>query len=147
MSQASLLAQSLHAKGLRMTHQRQLILEVLSSSQEHLDAEALHDRVKLRDPRISLATIYRTLSLLKEFEMVQEHHLGEGHGHFETSQDVPHYHFTCQGCGLVIEFEAPPIGEVIDSLIEQEGIQVIETHFHIKGYCLKCQKFLSGADV
>ena len=130
--------------GRRMTSQRRLILAALRSSDGHLDAEALHDRVKLHDPDVSLATVYRTLSVLKEMGLVEEHRLGEEHGHYELVQDSPHYHFTCLGCGRVIEFDTPLVGQIEQELREREGVYVTHAHLLISGYCARCQNSSRG---
>lgn len=130
---------SIRANGLRMTRQRQLILKVLQESQEHLDADALHDRLKAADPRIGLATVYRTLALLKEFGLAEEHRLGEEHGHFEAVPEKPHYHFACQGCGRVIEFDAARVMSFVQSLAKQEGVHVTEVQLFLRGYCAECE--------
>ena len=131
--------QAIHGSGRRMTRQRQLVMDVLDESQEHLDAEALYERVKARDPRIGLATVYRTLSLLKRIGLVEEHRLGEEHGHFESVPEQPHYHFTCQKCGRVIEFGASSVLDVVQSLSEEQGIQVTDVHVFLRGYCDRCR--------
>ena len=128
-----------HAAGRRLTSQRCLILEVLEESEGHLDAEALHDRVKLHDPDISLATVYRTLAVFKEMGLVEEHRLGEEHGHYELVHDRPHYHFTCLGCGEVKEFDTPLVAQIRRELSEREGVQVTRAHLHLSGYCAQCQ--------
>jgi len=130
---------AIHAQGLRATRQRQLVLDVLEHSPEHLDAEAIHDQVRAKDPRISLATVYRTLALFKRLGLVAEHSLGEDHGHFETAPNAPHYHFTCLNCKRVIEFESPTVLQVVQGLAEREGLQVIETHLTLSGYCPECR--------
>ncbi len=105
--QGDVLRNVFHRAGKRLTTQRRLIREVLEANEGHLDVEAIHDRVKIRDPNISLATVYRTLAVLKEMGRVEEHGLGEDHGHYEAVHDRPHYHFACLGCGKAIEFDAP----------------------------------------
>lgn len=133
-------ADTLRASGHRMTRQRRLVLSVLKESGEHLDAGAIHELARASDPNISLATVYRTLSLLKEIGLVNEHRLGEGHAHFEAAQGPPHYHFTCLGCGRVIEFDAPQVAEVIRQLSTREGLEVIDVHLFLRGYCADCRK-------
>lgn len=132
------------AAGRRLTSQRRLILAVLRQSDEHLDAEALYMRAKRNDPDISLATVYRTLSVLKEMRLVEEHRLGEEHSHYEAVGDQPHYHFVCMKCGRVIEFEAPELDQVQQALCEKEGVEIVETHLHIGGYCSSCRKDNDG---
>jgi Fe2+ or Zn2+ uptake regulation protein len=119
--------------------QRRLILDVLKDSEEHLEADAVHDRAKKQAPGLSLATVYRTLALLKEMGLVEEHRLGEGHSHYEAMQEEPHYHFTCQCCDKVIEFDTSLVAEINHELSEREGIQVTTAHLHLTGYCRECQ--------
>jgi Fe2+ or Zn2+ uptake regulation protein len=139
MNTSTQLQSAIHAKGLRATRQRQLVLDVLQDSPGHLDAEAIHDQVKILDPRISLATVYRTLALLKRLGLVAEHNLGEDHGHFEAAPAAPHYHFTCLQCKRVIEFEAPAVMQIVRGLAEKEDLQVTETHLTLSGYCRDCR--------
>jgi len=124
----------------KMTRQRKLVLEILEESQEHMDAESLYAEAKRHDPKISLATVYRTLALLKDARLVQEHRLGESHAHFETIQENPHYHFTCLKCGRVIEFESPQVMEVASKLCESKGLQVTDMHLLFSGYCSECRE-------
>jgi Fe2+ or Zn2+ uptake regulation protein len=133
------LQENLRAAGRRMTSQRRLILQVLDESNGHLDVDALYERIKARDPHVSLATVYRTLAVLREFGLVERHHLGEDHGHYEAVREVPHYHFTCRRCGQVIEFDSSSIGQIERDLSEREGVCVTETDLHVSGYCARCK--------
>lgn len=140
------LREAFREAGRRLTVQRRLILEVLEESKGHLDAEALHDRVKARDPNISLATVYRTLAVLEDMERVKKHNLGEDHSHYEAVRDGSHYHFACLGCGKVIEFDAPEVARVAHRLGEQENVQVTDVHLSLSGYCAPCQKERASSD-
>jgi Fe2+ or Zn2+ uptake regulation protein len=133
------LQDALRSAGRRLTAQRRLILQVLEESKMHLDADALYDRVKARDPDVSLATVYRTLAVLRELGLVEEHRLGEDHGHYEAVREEPHYHFTCLRCGKVIEFDTPLVAQVERELCEQKGVRVTGAHLHISGYCARCK--------
>jgi Fur family ferric uptake transcriptional regulator len=133
------LQDTLRAAGRRLTAQRRLILQVLEASDEHLDAEALYERVKARDPDVSLATVYRTLAMLREIGLVEEHRLGEEHGHFEAVHDEPHYHFTCLRCGDVIEFDTDLVAQIEQELRAREGVDVVSSQLHVQGYCARCQ--------
>jgi Fe2+ or Zn2+ uptake regulation protein len=133
------LREAFRRAGRRLTSQRRLILDVLKESDEHLEADAVYDRAKERAPGLSLATVYRTLALLKEMELAEEHRLGEGHSHYEAVQEEPHYHFTCRCCGKVIEFDTPFVSEIERELYERRGIQVTTAHLHLTGYCRDCQ--------
>jgi Fe2+ or Zn2+ uptake regulation protein len=133
------LRDAFHASGRRLTSQRRLVLGLLEECGEHLDAETLFVRAKKRDSGISLATVYRTLAVLKEMGLVVEHRLGEEHGHYEAVREEPHYHFICLGCGRVIEFDAPLVGRIEREVSEREGVRVTDAHLRMSGYCAQCQ--------
>jgi Fe2+ or Zn2+ uptake regulation protein len=133
------LRDTFHAQGRRLTSQRRLILGVLEECDGHLDAEALFVQARARDPDISLATVYRTLAVLKEMGLVEEHSLGEEHSHYEAVHGQPHYHFVCLGCGEVIEFDAPLTREIARDVSEQEGVCITNVRLHLSGYCARCQ--------
>lgn len=140
MLDSNLTIESVREHGHRLTPQRRLVLEIVNESKDHLDAEAIYTQAKHRDDRISLATVYRSLALLKEVGLIVEHNLGEDHAHFESAQSSPHYHFTCEKCGRVIEFSAPEIETVVKNICHQEKITVNEVHFFIMGMCQNCQQ-------
>jgi Fe2+ or Zn2+ uptake regulation protein len=77
--------------------------------------------------------------VLREIGLVEEHRLGEDHGHYEAVREEPHYHFTCLRCGKVIEFDTPLMAQVEQGLCEQEGVRVTSTHLHVSGYCVQCR--------
>ena len=133
------LQDALRSAGRRLTPQRRLILQVLEESNRHLDADALYDRVKARDPDVSLATVYRTLTVLKEMDLVEEHRLGEEHSHYESVRGKPHYHFTCLDCGRVIEFTCGHCSEVHGDLADQHGFHITGARVKLLGYCADCQ--------
>ena len=133
------LQETLRAAGRRLTPQRRLILEVLEVSSGHLDADTLYGQVKARDPDVSLATVYRTLAVLREMDLVEEHRLGEDHGHYEAVRQEPHYHFSCLRCGKVIEFDTPLVAQIRQVLCEQEGVRVTTIHLHVSGHCAQCR--------
>jgi Fur family ferric uptake transcriptional regulator len=132
------LRDALRAAGGRLTSQRRLILQVLEASDEHLDAEELYEHVRARDPDVSLATVYRTLAMLREIGLVEEHRLGQGHAHFEAVRDEPHYHFTCLRCGDVIEFDTDLVARIEQELHAREGVRVVSSQLHLQGYCARC---------
>jgi len=139
MAQSKSLTESLHSSGRRVTRQRQLVMQVLQGNPGHLEVEAVYALAKAGDPNISLATVYRTLAVLKEVGLVEDHTLGEDHAHFEAVPETPHYHFTCQKCRRVIEFDAPQVKQVVRTLSEREGLQVTNVHLFLSGYCAKCR--------
>jgi len=134
------LSATLHNRGYRLTRQRQLILEILQNSRDHLDAEMVYAEAKKRDSRIGIATVYRTLAFLKKIGLAEENRLGEDHSHYEAADRAkPHYHFACLKCGRIVEFESPQVMRLARSLCDKEGLQVTEVSLGFRGYCKKCR--------
>jgi Fur family ferric uptake transcriptional regulator len=91
-------------KGLRMTGQRRTIAEVLEEAQDHPDVEALYARASERDPNISLATVYRTVKLFEEADILEKHEFGDGRARYEDADRDHHDHLIDITSGAVIEF-------------------------------------------
>jgi Fur family ferric uptake transcriptional regulator len=144
MSPSDGITQTFQATGRRLTSQRRLILKVLTEARDHLDAEAIYALAKQRDPNVSLATVYRTLKVLKEVGIVQQRLLDrEGQKyHYEMAAEA-HYHFTCLGCGSVIEFESRLIEQAGAKLAKQLKLDIVHTRVHLEGYCLNCKQTVS----
>src|SRR5438034_7987930 len=113
---------SLKDKGVRLTRQRQILLELIDGSGQHLDAENLFQMAKEKDPKLNRVTVYRTLKLLKEGGMIDEldlaHIDGEKH-YYETRLKQEHAHVICLRCGRVEEF----FGEMLLNMRNQIGSQ------------------------
>lgn len=130
----------LRAAGQRITAQRSLILRLLDASEGHLDAEALHERARLEMPEINLSTVYRTLAVLKEAGLVEQRYFARDHSreYYESTAAVEHYHFTCLGCGRVVEFNTPLITKVRTDLQAQHGVQIRHACICFEGVCAEC---------
>jgi Fur family ferric uptake transcriptional regulator len=131
---------NLHSRGMRLTGQRKLILQVLEDAGGHLDAEAVFERAHKRDERVSLATVYRTLELLKKMGLVDQHYTSREHLRevYEPVGASEHYHFSCIKCGKVIEFQSPMIDRARKQLAQELGIQVLHACACFEGYCASC---------
>ena len=132
--------QTTNLKGQRITSQRKLLLELLQQSEGHLDAEELYRLAKEREPRISLSTVYRNLSLFKKLGLIQERHFAEEHHHYETKGKKEHHHMICLGCGKVIEFESPLIHKLKTEMSRQAGFKITGSEVYLEGYCERCRK-------
>lgn len=134
------LRDSLHAAGRRLTPQRALVLSLLQESDEHLDAEALWQQARQRDDTINLATVYRTLAVLKEMGLVEQRYFARDHKRefYEAVGKREHYHFTCLGCGTVIEVETPRIRQARRELSEALGLRFVHACICFEGYCAAC---------
>jgi len=140
MADREYLRDKLHIANRRLTRQRQLVLEMLEKSADHLDVDGLHRRLKARGTNISVATVYRTLAVLKEMGLVEEHQFGEDHSHFEIAHASPHYHFVCHSCGRVLEFGVSQVMRVARRLSQREGLHITNVHLFVSGYCAECRQ-------
>lgn len=128
--------------GRRTTAQRTLILEVLRHNPGHLDADEVYRLAKERDPRLSLSTVYRTLSLLKKLGEVDELHLAEEHHHYEAKGQkgqAEHYHLICLGCGRVVEFVSALTAQLKAEQEAASGFVIAGVHVDLTGYCAACR--------
>ena len=122
-------------KGLKMTGQRRTIARVLSESQDHPDVEQVYRRAVDLDPRISLATVYRTMRLFEEANIVQRHDFGEGRSRYEESGTGHHDHLIDVHSGEVVEFHDDEI-EILKHRIAE---RLAQTLFDRGQLCLFCQ--------
>ncbi len=132
--------QLLRDEGKRVTSQRTLVLEILEFGGGHLDAEEIYRRAKERDPRVSLSTVYRTLNVLKKMGLVESRYFARSHQReiFETAAAPEHYHFTCIGCGKIIEFETPYVERLRLQLKSELGVEFSHSCLCFEGYCPDC---------
>ena len=131
--------QRLKAAGKRITSQRKLVLGILAQSGEHLDAQDIYERGRHQDNRLSLSTVYRTLSALKETGLVRELHLDDEHHHYEFDGHDGHSHLVCLGCGRVIEFENSAFSEAAAATGQAHGFEVKYAQVELTGYCADCR--------
>ena len=131
---------TLHSQGMRVTGQRKLILQILEEAGGHLDAETVFERAHKRDDRVSLATVYRTLQLLKEMGVVDQHFVSREHTRevYEPVGAAEHYHFSCVKCGKVVEFQSSLIDRARKQLASEMGIQILHGCACFEGYCVSC---------
>ena len=132
----------LRAQGRRITGQRALLFQIVKESRGHLDAQDLYRRARQRDRSINLATVYRTITLLKESWLVEPRHLTHDHRReqFEPKPSTEHYHFTCIRCGAVIEFETPLVEQLRREVQARFGVRFTHNCLCFEGYCLDCSK-------
>lgn len=133
---------SLRKQGVRLTRQRELLLELIDKSGEHLDAERLFQLAKERDPKLNRVTVYRTLKLLKQGGLVDEldlmHYGGDQH-YYETRMKQEHAHVICLRCGKVEEFFGEPLQRLRRQIESHFAFQVLLARTEVGGYCSHCQ--------
>ena len=128
------------AKGLKMTGQRRVIAQVLSESTDHPDAEELHRRAVKIDDRISMATVYRTVRLLEEAEILERHDFGDGRARFETIEDGDghHHHLINVRNGEVLEFEDEALEAIKQKIAAELGYRIVGERLEL--YCVPLNK-------
>lgn len=112
-------------KGLKMTGPRRVIARVLSESDDHPDVEALHQRAHAIDPKISVATVYRTLRLFEEAGITQRHDFGDGRSRYEEATEEHHDHLIDVRSGKVIEFANEEIERLQHQVARQLGYRLV----------------------
>jgi Fur family transcriptional regulator, ferric uptake regulator len=134
---------ALEKRGVRLTRQRKILLEVMGSAERHLDAEAILERAQKLDPRVHRVTVYRTIDLLKRSGLIDELdllHLRGGQHFYESHGPRDHIHVACLKCGTVREFESE-LYEKLKKQIEKDcGIEITTARTEVGGYCEKCRK-------
>ncbi len=134
--------EALKKRGIRLTRQRQILLDLIDSSGKHLDAEQLYRMARERDPKLNRVTVYRTLKLLKESGLVDEldlmHYDGDQH-YYETRRKQEHAHVVCLSCGKVEEFFGDPLQKLRRQVENTLGYEVSIARTEIGGYCPTCQ--------
>lgn len=133
---------SLKEKGVRLTRQRELLLELIDKSGEHLDADGLFELAKQRDPKLNRVTVYRTLKMLKKGGLVDEldlmHYGGDQH-YYETRMKQEHAHVICLRCGKVEEFFGEPLQRLRRQIESHFGFHILLARTEVGGYCSHCQ--------
>ena len=135
------LTKALGERGIRLTRQRRVILQVMDDAEQHLDVDQIFARAKSIDPGVHLVTVYRTIELLKNERLIDEldllHLRGDRH-YYETHGPRDHIHVACLKCGKVREFESR-LYEQLKSQIEKDfGMKVTITRTEVGGYCADC---------
>ncbi len=120
-------------KGLKMTEQRRVIARVLSESTDHPDVEMVYQRVTARDPRISIATVYRTVKLLEEASILERHDFGEGRSRYEETPETHHDHLIDIKSGKVIEFTNSEIERLQKIVAKELGYDLVDHRLELYG--------------
>ena len=133
---------SLKLQGVRLTRQRQILLDLIDQSGQHLDAERLYELAREKDPKINRVTVYRTLKLLKAGGLVDEldlmHHQGDQH-YYETRLKQEHAHVICLRCGKIEEFFGDLLREMREQIESHFGFKIVLARTEVGGYCSHCQ--------
>lgn len=132
--------QSLISLGYRMTPQRIMILEAVQNANDHISAEEIYSRVRAIYPHLNISTVYRTLELLKNLQLVTETDLGEGKVRYHSADKGHHHHLVCQKCGSVLDLNESVFTELKNTLARNYNFTADLRHLAIFGKCANCHE-------
>jgi Fur family ferric uptake transcriptional regulator len=125
------------AKGLRMTDQRRIVARVIGASADHPDVEELYTRAAAIDPRISIATVYRTVKLFEEAGILDRLEFGDGRARYEDAERDHHDHMIDMNSGRVIEFVDPEIEALQQRIADRLGYRLVGHRLELYGVPVK----------
>lgn len=125
------------ARGLRMTGQRRVVARVIGEASDHPNVEELYARASAIDPRISLATVYRTVKLFEEAGILEKLEFGDGRARYEDAERKHHDHLIDVNTGAVVEFTDPEIEALQERIAARLGYRLIGHRLELMGVKLK----------
>ena len=124
---------------LKITKQRRTVLKAFLECKNHISVEELYNTVLKTEPKIGLATVYRTLALLTKSGLALEMDFGDGQKRYESSyRTVHHDHMVCTECGKIIEFNHPLIEKYQEEIAKANNFKITSHKLDLFGYCLDC---------
>jgi len=120
-------------RGLKMTGQRRVIARVLSEATDHPDVEELYRRAAARDPRVSIATVYRTVRLLEEQGILERRDFGGGRARYEPTEHGHHHHLIDVETGKVIEFGDDALEDALRVIADRLGFEIVSHRLQLFG--------------
>ncbi|HZH28869.1 MAG TPA: Fur family transcriptional regulator [Azospirillaceae bacterium] len=130
---SSRLEQLCVAKGLKMTEQRRIISRVLSEATDHPDVEQVYHRAQRIDPKISIATVYRTMKLFEEANVIERLDFGDGRARYEENREEHHHHLIDLHTGEVIEFQNAELEELKERIAAELGYDLVGHRLELYG--------------
>ena len=130
------LKSTLHRRGLRMTPQRQLVLDAVREL-GHATPEQICAKVQSAAPAVNITTVYRTLDLLEELRLVRHTHLGHGAPSY-SEREHEHVHLVCHACGAIDEAPTELMEALAGQLRERRGFALDVSHVALSGRCAAC---------
>ncbi|KGG81466.1 Fur family transcriptional regulator [Caloranaerobacter azorensis] len=138
------LKEQLKEKGYKLTTQRRIILDVILENQgKHLSPEEIYEKVRGKFPEIGLATVYRTLQLFEELNIIYKLNFNDGCSRYELNTnngDHQHHHLICLNCGKVIEVQLDLLEALEEEIEKSREFKIVDHNLKFFGYCKDCKK-------
>ncbi len=133
------LTRKLRDRGHRLTPQRLAVLKILAVSEGHPTVQQIYDQIKADFPMTSLATVYKTVTLIKDMGEVLELGFSDDSNHYDGSKPFPHPHLICTKCKSIIDPEIPGQGTLPQQVEEATGYEILSHRLDFYGICPQCQ--------
>jgi Fur family peroxide stress response transcriptional regulator len=130
----------LRDRDFRITPQRLAVLTVLAASEGHPTVETIYEKVRVQFPTTSLATIYKTVSLLREIKEVLELGFADGSNRYDGSRPFPHPHVICTKCKKIIDPDLSSLKDMTKEVAEETGFEILTHRLDFFGICRECLK-------
>jgi Fur family peroxide stress response transcriptional regulator len=130
----------IRSRGMRVTPQRMAILKILASSKGHPSVERIYEQLRKDMPTISLATVYKTVHLLKELGEVLELGFGDDSNRYDGNIPFPHPHLVCVYCREIINLEIDNLIDMPLAVSRETGYQIVNHRLDFFGVCPRCQE-------
>ena len=132
------LVSKLKQHGHRLTPQRSAILHIFASSRDHPSVEQVYEQIKVQFPMTSLATVYKTVALLKEEGEILELGFANGSTRYDGYQPYPHPHLICIRCQRIIDLEGQDLDQLSIDLAKKNGFRLVTHQHNLFGICPEC---------
>jgi len=139
-NRTEMILDKLKEKGHRITPQRLVILRALVESQSHPSVEDIFAKVRVHFPTTSLATVYKTISVIKELGEVLELEFSSGHNRYDGHKPYSHPHLLCVKCKRIVDPELSSLAHLTRELVSDTGYRILSHRLDFYGICPKCQK-------
>ena len=133
------MVEKLRAREFRVTPQRLAVLEVIAASEDHPSVEMIFGQVRARFPTTSLATVYKTVALLKDLQEVLELGFPDRGNRYGGNKPYPHPHLICTKCGAIMDPDLSILHELTQEVAAETGFQILTHRLDFFGICRRCQ--------
>ena len=143
MSRSKTIIDHLRNRGFRITPQREMIIQIITSSKDHMSAEEIFAEVQKNTKATNIATVYRTLDMLWEEGFACRNDFSEGNTVYTTIHHGPHIHLVCRHCNQVLDVDPQVLVDLGKELNSKHGFTADLQHLSIFGICSHCKNYIN----